>query len=62
MSTDPGIWRAVDTPKARAQGRGRQMREQGYADGYAGRRKRWDDPQYLASYRRGKQAREAGAS
>lgn len=33
------------------------MRERGFRDGRAGKPKAFDDPEYLASYRRGKEAR-----
>jgi len=37
----------------------RQMREQGYTDGWAGREKRWpQETEYLRCYRRGREARE----
>lgn len=36
----------------------RQLGNQGYADGYSGRPKRWDEPAYLRSYARGADARK----
>jgi hypothetical protein len=36
----------------------RQMREQGYSDGIAGRKARWVDAEYQRSWRRGKEALE----
>jgi copper oxidase (laccase) domain-containing protein len=39
-------------------GRRSRLRERGYADGLAGREKASTDPEYLTSYRRGRERRE----
>lgn len=40
--------------KTVSDGRRRQLRQQGFADGKTGRRARWpSEPEYAASYRRG---------
>jgi hypothetical protein len=37
----------------------RQLREQGFRDGRAGRVARWPDEEYQRSWRKGREAREA---
>lgn len=46
------------SPLPQNQPKGRQLREQGYTDGHAGREPRWPrEPVYMTSYRRGLEAR-----
>jgi len=48
---------SATAPKLTSQQRA-ALRERGYSDGRAGRPKISDNPEYLASYRRGVEARE----